>query len=68
MVELNDELLASFALQAEQETDEVYAQITLQPEADVRTHSPFFPFKGKIDILALSFFSDQFHSLFYGLD
>lgn len=41
MVELNDELLASFALQAEQETDEVYAQITLQPEADVRTPHSF---------------------------
>lgn len=30
------EMRVSFNLQAEQETDEVYAQITLHPEADVR--------------------------------
>lgn len=29
-------------LQAEQDTDEVYAQITLLPEADVRTYNVVF--------------------------
>lgn len=29
-----------FTLQAEQDTDEAYAQITLMPEADVRIYSP----------------------------
>ena len=36
------EIEACFCLQAEQETDEVYAQITLHPEADVRNMFFFF--------------------------
>lgn len=36
------EIRVSLNLQAEQETDEVYAQITLHPEADVRNMFFFF--------------------------
>lgn len=46
-----------FDLQAEQETDEVYAQITLHPEADVR--NMFFFFVLFIVLFQLALFGSQ---------